>query len=151
MSNGYDSTTAFSQSIGSIGSVAEDLLDRLKLSRTYQINTSWPILLIAHSLGGLIVKQAMNTAWFKIGDRFNSYGELLQNVRGLMFFGVPQARFRYCILGWIASNLTWQRIGGIWCQHKIPGRPWEEVDGMAGAILRQRDSETSWLGTSIYL
>lgn len=89
MSYGYDSTTAFSQSIGSIGSVAEDLLDRLKLSRPDQINTSRPILLIAHSLGGLIVKKAMNTAWFKIGGRFNPYGELLQNVRGLMFFGVP--------------------------------------------------------------
>lgn len=89
MSYGYDSTTAFSRSIGSIGGVAEDLLDRLKLSRPDEINKSRPILLIAHSLGGLIVKKAMNTAWFKIGERFNPYGDLLENVRGLMFFGVP--------------------------------------------------------------
>ncbi len=89
MSYGYDSTTAFSRSIGSIGSVAEDLLDRLKLSRPEEVNSSRPILLIAHSLGGLIVKKAMNIAWFKIGDRFNPYGDLLENVRGLMFFGVP--------------------------------------------------------------
>lgn len=84
MSYGYDSTTAFSRSIGSIGSVAEDLLDRLKVSRPDEINRSRPILLIAHSHGGLIVKKAMNTAWFKIGDRFNPYGDLLENVRGLI-------------------------------------------------------------------
>lgn len=89
MSYGYDSTTAFSRSIGSIGSLPEDLLDRLKLFRPDEVNKSRPILLIAHSFGGLIVKKAMNMAWFKIGNRFNPYGDMLENVRGLMFFGVP--------------------------------------------------------------
>lgn len=89
LSYGYDAKTAFSTSIESISTVAEDLLDRLKLARPGEINEFRPILLIAHSLGGLIVKKAMNTAWYKIGDRFNPYGDLLRNVRGLMFFGVP--------------------------------------------------------------
>lgn len=36
-----------------------------------------------------MVKKAMIIAWYKVGDRLNPYGDLLQNVRGLIFFGVP--------------------------------------------------------------
>lgn len=89
MSYGYDANTAFSRSIESISSVAEDLLDRMKLCRPGEIDQSRPILFISHSLGGLVVKKAMITAWYKIGDRFNPYGDLLRNIRGLIFFGVP--------------------------------------------------------------
>jgi hypothetical protein len=89
MSYGYDATTVFSRSIGSVTSVAEDLIDRLKLSRTDEVNGPRPLLLIAHSLGGLVLKKAINIAWYKIGDLFNPYGDLLRNVRGIIFFRVP--------------------------------------------------------------
>lgn len=56
-SYGYDSSTAFSKSIMDINDVADDLLNRLSLVRQSAEEKLKPILLIAHSLGGLVVKK----------------------------------------------------------------------------------------------
>ncbi|KAH8745732.1 Alpha/Beta hydrolase protein [Hyaloscypha finlandica] len=84
-SYGYDSSVAFSRSITDINDVADDFLDRLSHVRPNVADKRRPILLIAHSLGGLIVKKAIITAW----NQSNHYGELLQTIRGIVFFGVP--------------------------------------------------------------
>ena len=57
MCYGYDASTAFSKSVLAIHNVAEDLLDRLRLCRKRNDEKQRPIILIAHSLGGLVVKK----------------------------------------------------------------------------------------------
>jgi alpha-beta hydrolase superfamily lysophospholipase len=57
MCYGYDASTAFSKSVIGIHNVAEDLLDRLRTNRRQDFEQKRPILFIAHSLGGLIVKK----------------------------------------------------------------------------------------------
>lgn len=59
MCYGYDSNTAFSKNVTGIHNVAEDLLDRLRTSRRREKCEQRPVMLIAHSLGGLVVKKVI--------------------------------------------------------------------------------------------
>jgi hypothetical protein len=76
---------AFSKSVLGIHNIAEDLLDWLRLEHRQENKKSQPIILIAYSLGGLIVKKTLNMAW----NNPATYGSLLEKVFGLVFFGVP--------------------------------------------------------------
>jgi len=44
-----------------------------------------PIIFIAHSLGGIVVKEALNIAWTK----HRLYEDILESVKGCIFMGVP--------------------------------------------------------------
>ncbi|RYP50970.1 hypothetical protein DL768_003636 [Monosporascus sp. mg162] len=85
MTYGYESTVAGSQSIQNL----EDLATSLQTSLRSLVAgpTSRPVIFVAHSLGGLIVKQA--------GSAMAAYSEdeddkkLVQAVYGIVFFGVP--------------------------------------------------------------
>lgn len=57
MSYGYDSTTAFSKSVTGIEDQARILIDALSLERESQSEKNRPLIFIAHSLGGIIVKK----------------------------------------------------------------------------------------------
>ena len=57
MSYGYNSNTAFSRAVTNIEVEAEALLDRMDGNRERDGEKSRPIIFIAHSLGGLIVKK----------------------------------------------------------------------------------------------
>lgn len=85
MSYGYDSTTAFSKSVTDIEDQATMLLNALALERQSPPENKRPLIFIAHSLGGIIVKKAMIIAH----ERSSIYGTVLNSVRALVLFGVP--------------------------------------------------------------
>ncbi|KAH0346535.1 hypothetical protein KCU81_g3912, partial [Aureobasidium melanogenum] len=83
-SYGYDSAV-FSRSVVTIDQAADMLLERLLGKRKKPEEKCRPIIFIAHSLGGLVVKQAMIQAW----SHSQRYNELLDSVKGCLFLGVP--------------------------------------------------------------
>lgn len=56
-SYGYNSGTAFSKAVTGITDEAAMLLDRIKGERRSQSDRRTPIIFIAHSLGGILVKK----------------------------------------------------------------------------------------------
>lgn len=105
MSYGYDSTTAFSKSVTDVEDQAAMLLNTLDLDRSQPSKKNRPLVFIAHSLGGVIVKkvsfpnpmtscqetkQANDVQALIIAhERSSHYGLLLNSVKALVFFGMP--------------------------------------------------------------
>jgi len=54
---GYDSTTALSRSVGDLQTAGQSLLLRLRDFRTTEQQMATPIILVCHSLGGLVAKE----------------------------------------------------------------------------------------------
>lgn len=75
LSLGYDSRTAFTKAILDIEVVADMLLDRLEGIWDSQQEQSRPLILISHSLGGIVVKKAI----IRAHERSQHYGLLLQH------------------------------------------------------------------------
>lgn len=71
-SYGYDSSTAFSKSVADIDVQAAILLDRLEGKRSALAEQSRPVVFIAHSLGGILVKKVSVTAEMPTGSTFLS-------------------------------------------------------------------------------
>ncbi|KAJ1323130.1 protein SERAC1 [Microdochium nivale] len=82
---GYDSRVAGSNSMQNVGDIAGSL--RLALTAVVSDDSPRPILLISHSLGGLVVKEAMIALAAARGDEGSE--KLLRAIYGLVFFGVP--------------------------------------------------------------
>ena len=85
MSYGYNSETAFSKSVSDIEDHAEALLHALNMERMSHAQKERPIIFLAHSLGGIVVKKALIIAH----ERSSHYGSLLTKVSGMVMFGVP--------------------------------------------------------------
>ncbi|KAM3500983.1 hypothetical protein MY10362_005939 [Beauveria mimosiformis] len=90
---GYDSRTN-TNSVANVKDVARDLLDRIHL---HQPRGS--IIFVAHSLGGLVVKQAINMAHVDNGR----FGALLKSIEGCVFLGVPHGG---------ADKVWWKTVPG---------------------------------------
>ncbi len=60
MSFGYDSRTAFTKAVTDIDDVVNMLLYRVKGARESIEEKSRPLICIAHSLGGIVVKKVSN-------------------------------------------------------------------------------------------
>jgi hypothetical protein len=84
-SYGYDSRSAFSHGTTTIKSEAETLLNGVFAERRKKEEKNRPLVFIAHSLGGIIVKKTMVLAW----ENSERYGDLLNSVFACVFFGVP--------------------------------------------------------------
>ncbi|KAF4631578.1 hypothetical protein G7Y89_g6554 [Cudoniella acicularis] len=84
MSYGYNSAVQFSKSVVGIGTFAEQLLEDLRSWRLTPEEKERPVIFICHSLGGIVVKQALVRAHER--ERFST---LLSNIRGIAFFGTP--------------------------------------------------------------
>jgi len=116
LSYGYDSDTAFSKAVTGIDDVAGMLLDRLTGDRQLPEEKSRPVLFIAHSLGGIVVKkvrgvlvQRLTTdgsqAMILAHHRSKYYGNLLQHVRAIVFFGVPHRGSDVAYWATFAANI----------------------------------------------
>lgn len=84
---GYNSSVAFSSSVSGIDDFARDLLLRLELERSAASeDRPPPIVFVCHSLGGIVVKKALIIAH---EESPNHYEDILENVKGIAFLGVP--------------------------------------------------------------
>lgn len=82
---GYDTKLTSSQSVQRIPDLANSLINQLQ-TYGWPSTTAKPIVFLAHSLGGLIVREAM----VKLEKSLNkSYSDLGNLIKGAIFFGVP--------------------------------------------------------------
>ncbi|KAF8540576.1 hypothetical protein BDD12DRAFT_833045 [Trichophaea hybrida] len=98
---GYNSKTAFTKAVSDIEDASCDLLDRLDDMRQQPIEKARPVVFIAHSLGGIVLKKAMIIAH----ERSLLYGDLLKCVHGAAFFGVPHRGSEVAYWANFAANL----------------------------------------------
>jgi len=96
---GYNSNVAFETSTAGVLEQAENLLNRLKSKRATAPDR--PLIFICHSLGGIVVKQALVHA--KLDD---SYRQIRTATYGIAFFGTPHQGGNHTYLGDIASSIA---------------------------------------------
>jgi hypothetical protein len=99
---GYNSNVAKDVSEASIKDHANVLLDRLQRRRkTGRRHGTIPLVFIGHSLGGLVIKQALLNA------QDNSTFEPIKNsTYGMVFFGTPHKGGRNAALGNLAAKVA---------------------------------------------
>ncbi|KAK4444026.1 hypothetical protein QBC34DRAFT_416019 [Podospora aff. communis PSN243] len=90
---GYDSLLVHSSSFQSISDIAKTLALELK-GNGWTLPSSKPIILLAHSLGGLVLKEAI----VQMADRDKSFSGILNNISGAVMFGVPSLGMQQCHL-----------------------------------------------------
>ena len=91
MSYGYDAQTVFSQSVATIRDQAIALLNAILDERSDSTARHRPIIFMAHSLGGIIVKKVVSTCFHQVypdHDDLLSCGHLLPQMRTRPFMEV---------------------------------------------------------------
>ncbi|MCJ1246224.1 hypothetical protein MMC30_003430 [Trapelia coarctata] len=86
---GYDTLVVKSQSKASIADLAKSFLEALKNCRISAEEQRRPIIFLAHSLGGLVVKEALAQASVTGKNEDMESQKIFKSCYGLMFFGVP--------------------------------------------------------------
>ncbi|KAJ9130499.1 hypothetical protein NKR23_g12170 [Pleurostoma richardsiae] len=84
---GYDATLQDSTSKQSIEHTGVDLLERIAAFRAHDGTGCRPIVFIGHSLGGLLIKEAL--VHVAKSDRGSEKLDLSRSCYGMLFFGVP--------------------------------------------------------------
>ncbi|SPO02531.1 uncharacterized protein DNG_05204 [Cephalotrichum gorgonifer] len=88
---GYDTTLPESYSKQTIKDLGRTFLEQIIAFRTRDGTSYRPIILIGHSLGGLVIKEALVRACRKSNDEDS---KLSRAAYGLVFFGVPHLGLR---------------------------------------------------------
>ncbi|KAJ3527073.1 hypothetical protein NM688_g8176 [Phlebia brevispora] len=83
---GYNANVLSDVSTGRLRSYAETFLENLKYERSSEAHRDRPLMLMAHYLGGLVIKQALIVANTRADRR---YHEILESICGIIFFGIP--------------------------------------------------------------
>ncbi|KAK8084091.1 hypothetical protein PG996_002872 [Apiospora saccharicola] len=83
-SYGYDADVFFTKGTGNIETFARTLLENLK-QELLDDDQVRPIIFICHSMGGLVIKQAIVTSILKAGN----YGTIKDRTYGIVFLGTP--------------------------------------------------------------
>ncbi|SPO07348.1 uncharacterized protein DNG_10042 [Cephalotrichum gorgonifer] len=102
MTYGYDSGLAFSRSKAGIENFALDLLNRLRMMRTSEKEEDRPLIFVAHSLGGIVVKKALILA----NEAAVYYGRILNSTTGVIFMGTPHQGSELVPWAILASNIV---------------------------------------------
>ncbi|KAI0901834.1 hypothetical protein F4806DRAFT_501929, partial [Annulohypoxylon nitens] len=84
MTFGYDASVFTDSQNTNAFTIARDLLDDLKTMRLGSVSTR-PLILIGHSLGGIVIKKALTFAQMRPA----LYSSLLHSIVHLYFFGTP--------------------------------------------------------------
>ncbi|KAA6415622.1 MAG: hypothetical protein FRX48_00338 [Lasallia pustulata] len=95
---GYNANVAFETSIAGVHEQAINLLNRIASKR--EEAEERPIVFVAHSLGGIVVKRALVEA--KLDD---SYKSIREATYGIAFFGTPHQGGNFAKLGDIAASI----------------------------------------------
>ncbi|KAL1985939.1 hypothetical protein VTN96DRAFT_7204 [Rasamsonia emersonii] len=96
---GYNSNVGFQSSAAGVREQAINLLNRLWLER--QGVEVRPLIFIAHSLGGIVVKEALVQA--KLGEKYFS---ICAATYGIAFFGTPHRGSPFARFGAIIAKIT---------------------------------------------
>ncbi|KAJ6565197.1 Alpha/Beta hydrolase protein [Mycena vulgaris] len=83
---GYNANVISDVSTGRIRTFAETFFERLKHERDSEGHPNKPLVLMAHSLGGLVLKQALIVGSNRADQR---YKDILDSISSVMFFGTP--------------------------------------------------------------
>ncbi|KAG9252182.1 uncharacterized protein F5Z01DRAFT_682702 [Emericellopsis atlantica] len=83
-----------------IGDLADALLEDLRATRDESANGQRPIVFIAHSLGGLVVKMLLAKA-----SRDNRFEDILRDCYGVAFFGTPHQGSSYFSMPSLAPSI----------------------------------------------
>ncbi|PYI10351.1 kinesin [Aspergillus sclerotiicarbonarius CBS 121057] len=100
----YNSKVAIQSSAAGVREQAHVLLDRLRLER--ENCQSRPLLFIAHSLGGIVVKEALVQAKLSA-----IYGSICTSTFGIAFFGTPHRGTHLARVGGVAAKLVRTVLG----------------------------------------
>ena len=98
----YNSCVGTNGSNTPVHSHAETLLNRLNLIRQQDSEKHRRLIFVAHSMGGLLVKQALVEA----GIHSSNYGCIRVSTRGLVFFATPHAGGNLAGLADVAANFA---------------------------------------------
>ncbi|TVY67461.1 Protein SERAC1, partial [Lachnellula suecica] len=91
---GYDATPVLGASMAGIEEHARDLLGEMGKRRERGDEAQRPIIFIGHSLGGLVIKQALVTA-----HKEHRYAAIYNSTCGIIFFGTPHRGSNLAIYG----------------------------------------------------
>ncbi|KAH6919120.1 hypothetical protein BKA70DRAFT_42271 [Coprinopsis sp. MPI-PUGE-AT-0042] len=99
---GYNANTVSDVSTGRLRTFGETFLERLLLEREHDAHRHKPLILVAHSMGGLVLKQALTLGDTRADQR---YHPLIQSVRAVTFFGTPHQGANGVTTGKLIANL----------------------------------------------
>ncbi|RDL41952.1 Uncharacterized protein BP5553_01931 [Venustampulla echinocandica] len=101
MTFGYNADAAFGNTTADIVDHAKDLLSSLIDKREEEHENQRPIIFIAHSLGGIVVKQALVSARIE-----SQYSPICEHTTGIIFFGTPHHGSDKAAYGKILTNVA---------------------------------------------
>ncbi|KAI0861805.1 hypothetical protein F4860DRAFT_159420 [Xylaria cubensis] len=101
MTFGYDSLL-LSCATGQIEDFARDLLNRLWALRNSRETINRPLVFVAHSLGGIVVKKALILA----NEDKRYYGDILSSTIGIIFMGTPHKGAKLADWASFLTNVT---------------------------------------------